>query len=94
MRLSSDLADYFSVAAVIPAYKASKTILKVVEATLPYVDAVFVVDDACPESTGKVVEEYYFKPTDNVYVLKYINLGVGGATVKGFIEVMKGNLTY
>lgn len=92
MRLSSDLADYFSVAAVIPAYKASKTILKVVEATLPYVDAVFVVDDACPESTGKVVEEYYFKPTDNVYVLRnIINLGVGGATVKGFIEAMKGN---
>lgn len=69
-----------SVALVIPSYKASATINRVVEQGLNYVDKVFVVDDACPESSGTKVAA-----TKNVEIIyRSKNGGVGAATIDGF----------
>lgn len=71
------------IAVVIPTYKAKSTILEVLDSVGKEVDHIFVVDDACPESTGKLVTA---KCKDKrVQVLTHtVNLGVGGAMVSGY----------
>lgn len=71
------------IAVVIPTYKAKSTILEVLDSVGKEVDHIFVVEDACPESTGKLVTA---KCKDKrVQVLTHtVNLGVGGAMVSGY----------
>ncbi len=69
-------------AVVIPAYKVSETIVNVINSIPDDVDLVIVVDDACPESSGKVAEG---SKRDNLMVLYHDdNQGVGGAVITGY----------
>ena len=70
------------VAVVIPSYRVCAHILDVLAHIGPEVDAIYVVDDACPENSGRYVEENANDP--RVKVLRNaVNLGVGGATLTG-----------
>lgn len=71
------------IAVVIPTYKAKSTILEVLGYLGKEVDQIYVVDDACPESSGKHVKA---KSKDKrVQVIMHeSNLGVGGAMVTGY----------
>lgn len=74
------------VVAVVPAYRAYGTIRRVIERALEVVDTVVVVDDACPDQTGSVVEGM----DPRVIVLRHPrNRGVGGASKTGFAEAMR-----
>ncbi len=73
------------VAAVIPAYRARRSITRVVERALGVADLVVVVDDACPQSTGDVVRGV--DPRVRVIVHE-TNRGVGGATKTGIAAAM------
>jgi glycosyltransferase involved in cell wall biosynthesis len=67
---------------VIPAYKVSRHILPLIELIGPEVSRIIVVDDACPENSGSIVQQYCSDP--RVEVLRHkVNLGVGGATKTG-----------
>lgn len=67
---------------VIPAYKVSRHILPLIELIGPEVSKIIVVDDACPENSGSIVQQYCSDP--RVEVLRHkANLGVGGATKTG-----------
>jgi dolichol-phosphate mannosyltransferase len=67
---------------VIPAYKVSDHILPLLELIGPEVSRIIVVDDACPENSGSIVQQYCSDP--RVEVLRHkVNLGVGGATKTG-----------
>ena len=67
---------------VIPSYKASNTIAKVIEGIGPEVEKIVIVDDYCPENTGKVAE-YLENP--RVRVKRHDrNRGVGASTVTGY----------
>lgn len=69
-------------AVVIPAYKVSETIVNVINSIPDDVDLVIVVDDACPQSSGKVAEG---SGRDNLMVLYHDdNQGVGGAVITGY----------
>ena len=72
-----------SVAVVIPAYKVSKHISEVVKAIPRQIGRIIVVDDACPEGSGILVE-----PKDEKSRLRVLrhetNQGVGGAVVTGY----------
>jgi dolichol-phosphate mannosyltransferase len=70
------------VAAVIPAYRVSERIVAVVQAIPPGVEAVYVVDDACPERSGERVRESVRDPRVRV-LSNPENRGVGGATLAG-----------
>ena len=75
-------------AVVIPCYKVSDEILKVVKSIGPEVDKIYVIDDACPENSGKLVKENIID--ERVVVLRNLkNSGVGSSTKKGFIEAFK-----
>lgn len=69
---------------VIPAFKCRNQIGRVIDKVPAQVKKIIVVDDCCPEGTGKSVEQSY-KNNDRVKVIFHTeNQGVGGAMVTGF----------
>ena len=77
-----------SICVIIPCYKVKKKILNVLK-KIDYenVDKVIVVDDYCPENSGKIAEEFLNKKVEVVYCDS--NLGVGGASIFGFKKAIK-----
>lgn len=75
------------VAVVIPCYKVSKHILGVLDRMPESVSSIVVVDDCCPESSGKLVSE---KCTDSrvQVVFHQQNGGVGKAMITGFKKAL------
>jgi len=75
------------IAVVIPSYCVRTRILGVLGAIGPEVAAIYVVDDACPESTGQYVTASSSDPRVRV-LTNPENLGVGGATMRGYAAAM------
>ncbi len=71
------------VAVVIPCYRVKKHILNVLAAIGAEVALIYVVDDKCPEETGKFVLEHCKDPRVLVR-FNPTNLGVGGAVMVGY----------
>jgi len=71
------------VAVVIPAYRVTRHVLQVIEAIGPAVQRIYVVDDACPDRSGDLVERSC--TDERVRVLRHgHNQGVGGAVMTGY----------
>ena len=78
------------IAIVIPAYKVGGHICNVLNAVPSGIDHVIVVDDACPEGSGKVVEKNSFEQIESLVVLYHQkNRGVGGAVVTGYKKALE-----
>jgi glycosyltransferase involved in cell wall biosynthesis len=79
------------IAVIIPCYRVKSHILGVLKSIGPEVKVIYVVDDACPEGTGKFVstnsEDKRVKVIQNTE-----NLGVGGAVITGYQQAMKDNM--
>jgi len=74
-------ASRFS-AVVVPSYRVSSRILDVLRRIGPEVGRIYVVDDACPEKSGDVVERECRDP--RVVVIRHAeNRGVGAAVITG-----------
>jgi len=75
------------IAVIIPSYKVKNHILDVLEAIGSEVSRIYVVDDACPENSGRFVEE---NTTDSRIKVIYneINKGVGGAVMSGYQQAI------
>lgn len=71
------------VAVVIPSHRVRAHILKVLAGIPAFVERVYVVDDCCPESSGRFVEEQCHD-TRVVVLRNERNLGVGGAVMAGY----------
>lgn len=76
-----------TIAVCIPCYKAKATILQVLKSVGPEVSHIFLIDDACPESTGDFVEQNCSDPRLTI-IRNESNLGVGGAVVQGYRAVL------
>ena len=73
---------------VIPCYRVPPSVTELVRKTIKLVNRVIVVDDACPNNTGELVRSA-FPGDDRIVVLNNEhNSGVGGATIRGYIEAM------
>jgi dolichol-phosphate mannosyltransferase len=71
------------ISVVVPAYKSRQFIGDVLAAIGPEVQSIIVVDDACPDHTGRYVKENC--KDDRITVLFHEkNLGVGGAVITGY----------
>ncbi|MDP3558955.1 MAG: glycosyltransferase family 2 protein [Legionellaceae bacterium] len=71
------------IAVVIPAYKVCNHIIRVISQIGPEVTRIYVIDDACPESSGELVESICQDP--RVMVIKNAkNQGVGAAVMRGY----------
>ena len=75
------------IAVVIPCYRVKKHILGVLSAIGSECEAIYVVDDACPEQSGDHVEAECHDPRVRVIRCER-NLGVGGATLTGYRAAM------
>jgi len=78
-----------SIAVVIPCFRVRNSILDVIDAIGPECQAVYVVDDACPEKTADLVESDCHDPRVRVVRLTQ-NQGVGGATIEGYRRAIDG----
>jgi GT2 family glycosyltransferase len=78
------------VAVVIPSFKVKSQILKVVSEIGSDVNKIIVVDDACPEGSGKYVSSICSDSRLEV-LFNEVNLGVGGAVKKGYERALELN---
>jgi glycosyltransferase involved in cell wall biosynthesis len=75
--------DVVRIAVVVPSFRVTKHIIGVLEKIGPEVERIYVVDDACPDGSGKWVKKY--SKDKRVRVLFHtMNQGVGGAVVTGY----------
>jgi glycosyltransferase involved in cell wall biosynthesis len=83
------MIDGKRVAVVIPCYRVRQHVLGVIDAIGGDVDAIFVVDDACPEKSGDLVATECRDP--RVELLRHAeNAGVGGAVMTGYRHALAG----
>jgi dolichol-phosphate mannosyltransferase len=72
-----------AIAVVIPCYRARDHILDVLSAIGPECQAIYVVDDGCPDKSGELIKAECRDPRVRVLQLER-NSGVGGATLAGY----------
>ena len=76
-----------AVAVVIPCYRVRERVMGVLGRIGPEVDRIFVIDDACPEGSGRHVLEQC--RDGRVEVLFHeVNQGVGGAMMTGYRQAL------
>lgn len=76
------------VAVIIPCFRVRGQILSVLKQIGQQCGAIYVVDDACPDKSGQIVEEHFHDPRVRVLYHTH-NQGVGGATLTGMLEATK-----
>lgn len=75
------------IAVVIPAYKTKLYIKKVIEQIGGEVNKIYVVDDGCPQDTGKIVQSEILDPRVEV-IFHTKNLGIGAAVRTGCMRAI------
>ncbi len=71
------------IAVAIPCYKVTQHVLKVITAIGPEVQVIYAIDDACPDGSGRFIEEQCHDPRVRV-LFNPDNCGVGGAMVTAY----------
>lgn len=77
----------WGITVVIPCYKVSDSILEVLQSIPSYVHKIIVVDDACPDGSGRLVQESSKDKRVEV-IFNDTNLGVGGAVIAGYRKAL------
>ena len=75
------------IAVVVPCYKVTRHIEEVISAIGSDVDAIYCVDDACPDSSGDYIESVVGDGRVRV-IRHHVNHGVGGAVLTGYAEAI------
>jgi glycosyltransferase involved in cell wall biosynthesis len=73
---------------VIPCYRVTAHILRVIEKAPAWIEGIVCVDDACPDKSGDFIEQNARDPRVVVVRLPQ-NQGVGGATLAGYREAAR-----
>jgi glycosyltransferase involved in cell wall biosynthesis len=71
------------IAVVVPSYKVTSHIVQTLSEIGKEVSYIFVVDDACPDGSGKLVQEKVSDSRVKV-IFHEDNIGVGGAMITGY----------
>lgn len=71
------------IAVVIPSFKVTQHILEVINNIQSDVDEIYIIDDACPDGSGKLVEDTVSDSRVRIIFHKK-NMGVGGAVITGY----------
>jgi len=74
-------------AIVIPAYKVRDSIEQVIVGIPAFIDHIIVVDDACPEGSGRLAQQVCDRRVTTIFHEK--NQGVGGAVVTGYRKAIE-----
>ena len=76
-------AGDFRIAVVIPCYKVTRHVLAVIASIGAEVWRIYIIDDACPDGSGKYIEKHCLDRRVRV-VYHERNQGVGGAVMTGY----------
>ena len=88
MNTAERLADAGpGIAVVIPCFRVRRHVCGVLRRIGPEVRRIYVVDDACPEGSGRHVQAHSDDPRVRV-LFNPVNLGVGGAVMRGYREAL------
>lgn len=83
------MPEAFKVIAIIPAYNEEATIVRLVEAVIPLVDDVIVVDDGSVDGTPDLLRGLNIS-----YLRNEKNIGKGGSLQRGFHAAIRKNADY
>ena len=75
------------IAAVIPSYKVSSHIKKVITTLPDFIDTVIVIDDKCPQESGNLIQLLNIPKV--IVIFHKENLGVGGAVITGYKKAIE-----
>ena len=78
---------------VIPAFNVAGQIIGVIKSIGKEVSEIIVVDDACPQQSGKKVNKLV-KDKRVKIIFNKSNLGVGGSMINGYREALKSSPKY
>ena len=78
------------IAVVIPAYNVKKQIEGVVRTIPAFVDLIIVVDDVCPQNSGKFIQKLNLPKIEVIFHTH--NSGVGGAVLSGYKKALESNM--
>jgi len=83
--LNGELSNSLSckIAVVVPCYRVKGQILEVLQGIGQEVSKIYVVDDSCPDESGKFARENS-KDKRLVFIFHEQNQGVGGAVISGY----------
>jgi len=80
------------IAVILPSYKVKEHIRNVVETIPDFIDYIIIVDDKCPEGSGKYVESFC-SASDRIKIVYHeVNKGVGGAVISGYKLALELNV--
>lgn len=79
------------IAVAIPCYKVTQHVLGVIATIGPEVEAIYAVDDACPDGSGRFIETNNTDPRVRV-LYNPENRGVGGAIVTAYKAAMADSM--
>lgn len=86
-RISKTSPQNHRIGVVIPCYKVGEVILGVIARITETVTHIYVIDDACPDKTGDLIENRC--QDKRVKVLRHShNQGVGGAVITGYKQAL------
>ena len=80
------------IAVVIPSYRVKKHIVNVISKIPDIVWRIYIIDDACPECSGKYVTSHIKDARVRVLYHK-VNKGVGGAVMTGYRTAIEDGAT-
>jgi dolichol-phosphate mannosyltransferase len=75
------------IAVVIPCHRVRSQVLRVIAQIPALVEMIYVVDDRCPEESGRHVQEHCDDRRVTV-IFNQTNLGVGGAVMAGYARAL------
>ncbi len=78
----------YTIGVAIPCYRVKNNILKVIDSVEDFIDFIYVIDDKCPEESGKFVQENCTDKRVQV-IFHEVNQGVGGAVKTGYKKALE-----
>jgi len=80
------------IAVVVPCYRVGDRVLSVLSGMGPEVNAVFCVDDGCPDGSAELIRKGCTDPRVTV-ITHARNMGVGGAVITGYRAALEAGAT-
>ncbi|PKP02374.1 MAG: glycosyl transferase family 2 [Bacteroidetes bacterium HGW-Bacteroidetes-6] len=83
------MIENLTITVVIPAYKVAAHIAEVINTLPEMIDRIVVVDDKCPQQSGKIAEEMSTLNSKIDVIFHEKNAGVGGAVISGYLHAIE-----
>lgn len=81
-----------TIGVVVPAYKEELLIWDTLKSIPHYIDRIYAVNDASPDRTGEIIDEYANQDIRTVAIHKKQNCGVGNAILTGYKQAYEDGM--